>query len=237
MKEARHEKMVRAALEIYAPPSGGGAGPGALQETVQLQFNPAALTLVKEVAWVRNNARLASTTSVPEFTGSQPRILTADVVLNKQDDQEQSVDKRVSQLLQCCVPSEGSLQANQPSPPWVRFRWGGFESVSYYAFVSKVTASYTRFSTQGDPLRAVCALTLEEIGMTVKGQNPTSGSPSSRHSYTFVQGDSLPSIAAQHSGRPADWRAIAEMNGIDDPSKVRPGRELLLPGAGADTGL
>ncbi|MFZ3475144.1 LysM peptidoglycan-binding domain-containing protein [Streptomyces sp. 4.24] len=56
------------------------------------------------------------------------------------------------------------------------------------------------------------------------------GSPSTRQLWVVVRGDSLQSIAARHSGRVADWRRIAELNGIDDPSGLRPGRTLLLPG-------
>ncbi|MGW5119673.1 LysM peptidoglycan-binding domain-containing protein [Streptomyces noursei] len=56
------------------------------------------------------------------------------------------------------------------------------------------------------------------------------GSPSSRQLRVVVRGDSLQSIAARHTGRAADWRRIAELNGIDDPSKLRPGSTLLLPG-------
>ncbi|MFZ3491964.1 LysM peptidoglycan-binding domain-containing protein [Streptomyces sp. 5.8] len=56
------------------------------------------------------------------------------------------------------------------------------------------------------------------------------GSPSSRQFCVVVRGDSLQSIAVRHSGRATDWRRIAELNGIDDPAKLRPGSTLLLPG-------
>ncbi|MEV6954694.1 LysM domain-containing protein [Streptomyces sp. NPDC051183] len=56
------------------------------------------------------------------------------------------------------------------------------------------------------------------------------GSPSARQFCVVVRGDSLQSIAVRHSGRATDWRRIAELNGIDDPAKLRPGSTLLLPG-------
>lgn len=224
------KKMVKATLEIYAPPTGGGTD-ATRREEIALQFNPAELSLVKEVSWVRHNARLAQHTSVPEFTGSRPRVLTMSVVLDEKDKQGQSVDQRVSKLLACCTPTESSRSDDQPSPPWVKFRWGSFDSVSFMAFLSSVRATYTRFSAEGDPLRAMCEITLEEIGSTTKGQNPTSGSPGSRQSCVLVRGDSLQSVAVRSTGRAGDWRAIAELNGIDDPSKVNPGQVLLLPGS------
>ncbi|MEU2834786.1 peptidase M23 [Streptomyces lavendulae] len=228
---APEDKMAEASLEIYDPPTGGQAGPGAKQSSdIRLQFRPAELVLTKEVSWVRHNARLAPHTSVPEFIGSRPRILALTVVLDDREKQDKTVDQRVAQLLTCCSPTEESISAGQPSPPWVNFRWGGFESVSFLAFLSHVKAKYTRFSTGGDPLRAVCEIALEEIGTATKGQNPTSGSPSSRQSRVLVRGDSLQSVAVRSTGQADDWRAIAELNDIKDPWDVSPGRHLLLPG-------
>jgi nucleoid-associated protein YgaU len=225
------DNMAEAVLEIYDPPTGDQEGPGAKRtDDIKMQFRPAELALTKEVSLARHNARSAPRTSVPEFTGSRPRILAMTVVLDNKDQQNQTVDQRVTKLLGCCAPTEESLSAGRPSPPWVKFRWGGFESVSFPAFLSGVKAKYTRFSTGGEPLRAVCELTLEEIGTATKGQNPTSGSPASRHSCVLVRGDSLQSVAVRSTGHAADWRQIAELNGIDDPSKVTPGRHLLLPG-------
>ncbi len=45
----------------------------------------------------------------------------------------------------------------------------------------------------------------------------------------MVAGDSLPSLAWREYGNATQWRAIAEANGIDDPMRLRPGTELLLP--------
>ncbi|MFI5983445.1 LysM peptidoglycan-binding domain-containing protein [Streptomyces sp. NPDC051555] len=56
------------------------------------------------------------------------------------------------------------------------------------------------------------------------------GAYAARQVCVVVRGDSLQSVAARHSGRVNDWREIAELNGIDDPSKLQPGTTLLLPG-------
>ncbi|MFK0202754.1 CIS tube protein [Streptomyces lavendulae] len=225
------DKMADAVLEVYDPPAGNQEISQNPKVSLHLQFRPSELSLTKEVAWVRHNARSAARASVPEFTGSKPRVLSMSVVFDEKDHKGQSVDQRVGLLLSCCVPTSDSLDRDQPSPPLVKFRWGTFASVSFLSFVRSAHARYTRFSTGGEPLRAVCEITLEEIGTTTKGQNPTSGSPSSRQSCVLVRGDSLQSVAVRNTGRASDWRAIAELNDIDDPSKVAPGRVLLLPDA------
>jgi nucleoid-associated protein YgaU len=45
----------------------------------------------------------------------------------------------------------------------------------------------------------------------------------------MVEGDTLQSIAYRELGRPAYWRAIAELNGIDDPLRMTAGTTLLIP--------
>lgn len=224
------DKMVRASLEVYAPPNNGGTDPGRQLEEFGFQFNPSELTLVKGASWTRNNARSAPRAAPPEFTGTQPRVLAVALLLDGADQRGRSVDARVNRLLECCAPMESSIDADRPSPPWIRFRWGDFASVSFFAYLRKLQATYTRFSSQGSPQRAVCDVTLEEIGGAVKGQNPTSGSPSSRRARTVVAGDSLPSIAHQELGEASAWRAVAELNGLSDPWRLSPGTQVLLPG-------
>ncbi|MET9418447.1 hypothetical protein ABZY03_30505 [Streptomyces klenkii] len=101
--------------------------------------------------------------------------------------------------------------------------------MSFMSFLRSVEVTYTLISAQGTPRRAVCVLTLEEIGLAKKRQNPTSGSPHSRHTHTLVAGDSLASVAHRQLGNPGAWREIAELNDIDDPSRVRTGSSVLLP--------
>ncbi|WP_432000547.1 peptidase M23 [Streptomyces sioyaensis] len=230
MSGESYDKMVRASLELYAPPSNGGTDPSTRIDEIPLQFNPDELALVKGAAWTRHSVRSAPRAAVPEFTGSLPRVLAMTVLLDGSDQRGRSVDTRVTKLLECCAPAEDSIDADRPSPPWIRFRWGDFASVSFLAYLRKLQATYTRFSPQGSPQRAVCEITLEEIGGATKGQNPTSGSPSSRRARTVVVGDSLQSIAHQELGGAVAWRAVAELNGLRDPWRLHPGTQVLLPG-------
>jgi len=44
-------------------------------------------------------------------------------------------------------------------------------------------------------------------------------------------GETLWSIAQSRYGNPGAWRRIAEVNRIDNPSRVRPGTTVYLPSA------
>lgn len=108
---------------------------------------------------------------------------------------------------------------------------GAFNTVQFVAYVTSVSATYTLFNPTGEPIRATCALSLTEVAMPTKGQNPTSGALSARRIHRTVAGDSLASLAWREYGDATRWRLIAEANEIDDPMRLRPGTELLLPAA------
>ena len=73
-------------------------------------------------------------------------------------------------------------------------------------------------------------MTLEGADILVPKSNPTSHAVDMRQVHTVVEGEypdgRLP------GARPAGLlRAIASLNGIDDPLRVRPGQALLIPSA------
>ncbi len=108
-------------------------------------------------------------------------------------------------------------------------RLGSFSTVQFVAYVESVSATYTLFTATGDPLRATCQLSLTEVPLPTKGQNPTSGTLAAQRVHRVVSGDSLESLAWAEYGDATRWRAIARANGIDDPMRLETGRELLLP--------
>jgi hypothetical protein len=220
----------RALLTIMEPPATVGARPGGALARVQLQFNPARLSMTKSVSWRRKPARMASQVSLPEFVGSGPRSLSLEVFLDATATHDKSVERNVAQLMLACVPTPKSLAAKKPASPWVRFDWGTATTTSFDGVLTSFSVTYPLFDVDGTPLRATCSLTIEEAGVDAPGQNPTSGSLEARSTHQVVAGDSLPLLAWREYGDPTAWRAIAEANEIDDPMILPPGAELLLPG-------
>lgn len=222
--------LVKARLVIMEPPATIGAKPGAKLATVAFQFNPSTLALSKSTEWRRKPARMAEEAALPEFVGSGPRNLSVSVFLDATATHDNSVEERVEQLLIACVPTKKSIAKKMPASPWVRFEWGTARSVSFDGVLSSLSVDYALFDVDGKPLRATCALSIEEAGFSTPGQNPTSGSLEARRTHRVVAGDSLPQLAWQEYGDATVWRVIAEANDIDDPMVLPPGTELLVPG-------
>ena len=166
---------------------------------------------------------------------------------------EDSVRRRIDLLGSWCRPEPGLFEALAMmaigalssaaglgsivnilrSPPLVTFQWGdpfngGFVVQGY---VKSVNAVIKRFSAGGNPLRAEVSIDFQEEPQGLLGmlQNPTSGGIPGRRAHTVCEGENLQRIAVENYGQPHAWRQLAEANGIDDPMRVRPGRQVMMP--------
>jgi hypothetical protein len=143
---------------------------------------------------------------------------------------EGDVTPKISTLLEWTRPTPSSRDSGRPCPPLVAFRWGGNPQLDdFQGFLKTVNINYTIFRRDGTPVQAKVDITLEGQREQFGSQNPTSHAINSRRVHTMVEGDTLQSIAYRELGRPAYWRAIAELNGIDDPLRMTAGTTLLIP--------
>lgn len=231
MSPAVRASRARAQLTLKEPPASVGARPGGTVARLNLQFNPSTLELSKSTEWRRTPSRMAGQSALPEFVGSGPRTLSLQVFLDATATHDNSVEQAVAKLMKACVPTPTSLRRKKPASPWVRFEWGTARTTSFDGVLSNLSVSYTLFDVDGKPLRATCALSIEEASVDPAGQNPTSGARTARSTHTVVAGDSLAMLAWREYGDATAWRAIAEANGIDDPMALVPGTELVVPAA------
>ncbi|MFC9508545.1 LysM peptidoglycan-binding domain-containing protein [Streptomyces sp. NPDC057002] len=226
------KSLVRATLAIHEPPVGKSTTPGGIIKTFGFDFNPSQLSLTRRAQWKSTPAQIERDGSLPEFMGAEAREMSVEIFLDSSAKPTgNTVLKKVESLLACCEVTNASIAAKQPSPPWVVFQWGSFSTARFTAYVSSVEATYSLFGTTGVPIRATCRLQLHEIPSKTKRQNPTSGALTAQRVHRVVAGDSLQSLAWREYGNAAAWRSIAEANGIDDPSRLPAGAELVLPAA------
>ncbi|MEV0292378.1 LysM peptidoglycan-binding domain-containing protein [Nocardia sp. NPDC050710] len=223
-------KLQHAFLEVRDPPvDKGSLQPGPRRGQIDFQFNPKELSVTKSAKWNRDAQKGSKKSGVPEFKGADPAKLTLEMFLDASEKQDTKVVDTVERLFACCIPTDESHDKKKASPPWVIFHWGGL--TGFTAYVSSVAVKYTLFTAGGLPIRGTATVTIEEIAGDQPKQNPTSGSLTARKVHTVIAGDTLASIAWREYGDPALWRAVALANDIDDPMRLRPGAELLIPAA------
>jgi nucleoid-associated protein YgaU len=217
-----------ATLEMYeAQPAPGGSKPGASLGSIAFQFNPKEVTITKSAQWEKKPAKGAKKAGPPEYNGADPCKLTVEIFFDATLKSDQSVVDSVEMLFSCCVPIDKTCNATKPMPPLVVFKWGGI--TSFPAYVTQVNAKYTRFASNGIPIRAVCTVNLEEMPSQAGPQNPTSGVLAVERVHTLVAGDNLALVAYQEYGDPTMWRPLAVYNRVDDPMRIAHGTQILLP--------
>jgi hypothetical protein len=222
--------LVKATLAIHEPPIGLVLALGGKIKDVDFQFNPTQVVLSKSAQWTTRLAPKYRYAAIPEFNGANPYSMSVQIFLDtSMTPGDTTVQDNVEALLSCCEVTDASIAADQPSTPWVFFQWGSFSTASFIAYVESVQATYTLFNPSGTPIRATCDLTITQIPILTKGQNPTSGALEAHRMHRIMAGDTLQSLAWREYGDATAWRAIAQANGIDDPMRLDIGAELLIP--------
>lgn len=199
---------------------------GTVGNRIEFTFNPKEYTVEKSAHWQHNPDMGSRPTATPTWKGSGQRSLSMEMFLDTTYSGQKSVQTDIDLLFSCLQPTILSVLMESPSPPFVIFGWG--ENLSFLAYMESVRAQYTMFKPDGTPIRAACAVTMKEIPVGLASQNPTSGGRA-RRTRRLVAGDTLQSISYREFGKPTMWRAIASMNGIEDPTRVAPGTTVLIP--------
>lgn len=195
-------------------------------------FNPAELALSQSNNWESNKMPGKGVPTL-RYSGASSGQLTLNLFFDTTDTGESvtSYTKMLVGLMEIDSTLPGSSPAtNNARPPWVQFHWGDFHS--FKSVVSNLSLTFEYFSDQGTPLRARAALTLTQYqeDMSFGPQNPTSGTPRPHRVHRVQPGETLDRIAALHLGDSTAWRSIAEVNGVEDPLALQPGRLLAIPG-------
>jgi hypothetical protein len=198
---------------------------------IECMFNPTEYSLSQSLKVTRNQTPNAEG-GTPEYSGTSAMTLNTTLFFDDFASARGDVTPRITRLLTWTKPTPSSRAAGKPAPPLVKFDWGGNSQLNNFrGFLTRVDVTYKLFRKDGTPVQAEVKITIEGEDETFGNQNPTSHAAYSRRRHSVVEGETLQSIAYAELGKPAYWRAIAELNGIDDPLRVAPGAVLLIPSA------
>jgi len=211
--DAVRESMVPARLRIITPKVS--------PDVIPLRFNPTEYQLQKQ----NNFAEIAipglETPPIQYVRGASEK-LTLELIVDTSDTLEDVRKKYVDAV-------RGLLNINTElhAPPLVAFEW---DREIFKGVLESLNVSYTLFGTTGVPLRAKLSTTLREYRpVNVQFSERPRNSPDVEKRFTVRRGDALWSIAAQVYRDPAQWRALALANDIEDPRSLEPGTQLLVP--------
>ena len=188
--------------------------------TYSVLFNPKEFSIQKSVQWEPHKAPGLDLPE-QEFTSGNPAVLSVELFFDTYE-AKTDVHEHTDQIQNLTL-----VNSDKHRPPMVMFSWG---KVKFKGVVESLTLRYTMFLSDGKACRATAAITIKEA-KTAKEQlekNPRN-SPDHTKRRIMKMGETLALIAHEEYDDPAEWRRIADANGIDDPKSVRPGTVLTLP--------
>ena len=141
--------------------------------------------------------------------------LLFDTLEQRQDVRTQT--QRITDLLN----HDATVQA----PPILLFSWGG---LNFQCVLESVGQRFTLFVEDGTPVRATLTVTFKEYeAVDIEIRRGLFFGPPAL--LNILEGDTLSGIAGRLLGDPEAWREIANLNNIENPLKLIPGQELIIP--------
>jgi len=194
------------------------------EATVDVCFNPREYTFSKTAPWAEHNIQGLDSPAY-EWTSGAPMKLNIELFFDAYELEGEARDVRQwtdqLEIMQLVNP-------DKHRPPILLFIWG--KKLNFKCLLQHLTTRFTMFLDDGTPVRAISTATFTEFTPPEEQlQAKPRHSPDHTKRRVVKQGDTLAWIASKEYGNPAEWRIIAEANGIDDPLNLAVGQELLIP--------
>lgn len=210
-------------------------------DALDVLYNPTEYTLAKSNQ-IAEIAIPGLDSPLLQFVRGQTETMTVDLFFDSTDDGTGAGAKSVTEKTDPFYKLI-KIESETHAPPLVLFTWGGAfpgqgtdagqASQGRHGFkgvIESVRQRYTMFSSLGLPLRATLSLVLKEY-KTLPEQLAELGllSPDRTKAHSVQAGQTITRIAELTAGDGADWRRIAEHNGIENPFDLTPGSILEVP--------
>ena len=194
---------------------GGKKGPA-----ISVMFNPAEYSLNKSNSFAEI-AIPGIDSPVLQFVRGQARALSMALFFDTYEENEdvRNFTDKLTNLL--------AIDSDLHAPPLVLFSWG---FLTFTGILESVNTRFTMFNRIGVPVRATCTVSFKEYKtLSYQLSKTPKFSADVTKVRTVIEGDALWSIAAREYGKPEEWRRIAKANKIDDPTRLEPGQQLVIP--------
>ena len=189
--------------------------------TQDVLFNPKEYSVQKSVQWEPHKSPGLDLPE-QEFTSGNPSVLSVELFFDTYEDKKDVKAEHTDKIMALAL-----VDADKHRPPLVMFSWG---TTQFKGVVESLTLRYTMFLPDGKPCRATANLSIKESETAAEQlQRKPRNSPDHSKRRTVKMGETLALIAHEEYDDPAEWRRIADANGIVDPKDVKPGTVLTLP--------
>lgn len=197
-------------------------------ETVDCMFRPKEYTFTKTNTW---QEEIITGKNVPklEFSGGRGMTLQMELFFDTYEsgmDVRKMYTDKIWRLMM--INPANADKGNKGWPPMCEFRWG--LAWSFKAVITNINQRFTLFLPDGTPVRSTMTVTFLQAAEEGQypGQNPTTVSKPGYKTRRVKEGETLDLIAFAEYGDASRWRYLADINNLDDPMRLEPGRVLAI---------
>jgi LysM repeat protein len=192
-------------------------------QRIEVMFNPKEYTITKSTPW-KHHDLMGHDAPTIEFTSGEPHRCTFELFFDCYEKYPEEKIRDLTDKIEKLTLVDGDIHR----PPTVLLTWG--KGLSFKCVLESFTIRFTLFHEDGTPLRAIMNTVWKEFyETTLQGKTEPRHSADRTKRRVVKQGDTLSWIAGKEYDDPTKWRIIADANGIDDPSTIAPGTELIIP--------
>ncbi len=194
------------------------------QDTIKVRFNPKEYVFEKSAPWKEHNIQGLDAPAY-EWTSGAPMHLQVELFFDVYEEKGENRDVR---KYTDKIENLAFVNPDKHRPPILLFSWG--KKLQFKCLLKHLNQRFTMFLDDGTPVRALLNCVFTEYALPADQlQGKPRHSPDHTKRRVVKQGDTLSWIAGKEYGNPAEWRIIADANGIDDPMGLTPGQELQIP--------
>lgn len=204
----------------------------------EVMLNPSSYKHAYEIDYDDKTKAMGQVGSDTKFAGTKPEKINFDIMLDGtgvvNDGSAAPKITDVKSQIKALSAIVYKYDGLDHEPNHVRVLWG---SLIFYGRLKSMTANYTLFKPNGEPLRAKV-----ELGFTGFVSNEEESlkanrsSPDLTHVIEVKSGDTLPLLCNRVYNDPSYYLAVAEVNGIAHFRDIRPGQKLYFPPLGPANG-
>jgi nucleoid-associated protein YgaU len=196
-------------------------------DKIECMFNPEEYTLTKSNDWQFQPQRGEDVPKL-DFKGGKSQTLTLNLFFDTSLE-GYDVRRETNKLVQLMEVTKGHTDyAGKSRPPLVVCQWGKIHL--FKAVIQQITQQFKFFRDDGTPVRAVVTATFSQAEEEnfYRPQNPTTSGQYGHKRWTVKEGDTIDLIAFHEYNDSAMWRYLANINGLSNPSKLKPGQILVI---------
>lgn len=193
-------------------------------QRLEVMFNPEEYSLNRDNNFA-SQAVPGLSSPLLQFAHGNLRTLDMELLFDTYEaksDADRDVRVQTQKLIKF-MEIDSSLHA----PPVLLVSWA---SLQFRCVLTRASQKFILFLSDGRPVRArvTCSFT-EFIDPEREAKQVNRQTADFSKVHIVVDGETISGIAYQHYEKPQLWRAIAIVNGIDDPRALSAGMSLSVP--------